>query len=167
MGMRKDLFENYKQCGHAPSNLFASPPLCGQHYPGPLICFSTISTKTLKTYCTSPLHFEVLFFLNLNFSERLNGRWGPFKRCRSFTRPNIFGLLSVGFSDLVDRNVWRTTRRTEERLFNAVVDIEQRFPTFWRDNVLYFVVMGGPTHRNVTSQQDRRKEKKWRHRRTR
>ena len=31
---------------------------------------------------------------------------------------------------------------------------------FCRDNVLYFVVMEGPTHRNVTSQQDRRKEKK-------
>ena len=32
---------------------------------------------------------------------------------------------------------------------------------------LIFRCYGGPTHRNVTSQQDRRKEKKWRHRRTR
>jgi hypothetical protein len=36
---RKDLYENYKQYGHALSNWFASPPLCGQRYPGPCVYF--------------------------------------------------------------------------------------------------------------------------------
>jgi len=53
-GTRKFLFENYKQYGHAPSNWFASPPLCGQRYPGPFVYFSTISTKIFKNMLHPP-----------------------------------------------------------------------------------------------------------------
>ena len=65
MGTRKDLLEIYKQFGLEPSDWFATPPLCGQHYPHICVYFSTISTKIFKiTLHPPPRHFEVLLFLN-------------------------------------------------------------------------------------------------------
>ena len=43
-----------KQYGHAPSNLFASPPLCGQRYTGPCVYLSTIRTKIFKNMLHPP-----------------------------------------------------------------------------------------------------------------
>jgi hypothetical protein len=57
MGKRKDLFEIYRQFGHAPSNWFPSSPLYWQRHPGLCVYFRTVSTKSFNNM-VHPLIFK-------------------------------------------------------------------------------------------------------------